>query len=136
MNNKELYEDYLKSVQHPWITHVENVYEKYVNIWNRTRVERSGANEDQMLYEYCDYEEIGDDYVLFKGEEYWQYGGYESHRITIPLKYFLCDSGDLLREFEIERSGRKSAILTKQEHEAKKRKREEFERLKKELGEE
>ena len=65
MNNKELYEDYLKSEQHPWITHVENVYEKYVDIWNRTRVECSGANEDQMLYEYCDYEEIGDDYVLF-----------------------------------------------------------------------
>lgn len=135
MNNKELYEDYLKSVQHPWITHVENVYGKYVDIWNRTRVECSGAYEDEILYEYCDYEEIGKDSVLFKGEEYWQYGGHESHRVSISLEFFLCDDGGELKKFEEERIKRKEAIQKQQKEESLKGKRKQFEELKQELGE-
>ena len=135
MNNKELYEDYLKSSQHPWLSHVEDVYEKYVDIWNRTRVERSSANEDKILYEYCDYEELEKDSVLFKGEEYWQYGGHESHRVSISLEFFLCDDGGELKKFEEERIKRKEAIQKQQKEESLKGKRKQFEELKQELGE-
>ena len=76
--------------------------------------------------------------VYGEGEEYWQYGGYESHSGSFPVSY-LCMSDDAIKKIvedelkrreeakleELKRRENAEAILQK------KRDREEYERLKK-----
>lgn len=89
-------------------------------------------------YYYLSDFEIDGDKVYGEGDEYWQYGGCESHSGSFPVSY-LCMSDDDLKKIvanelkrreeakleELKRRENAAAILQK------KRDREEYERLKK-----
>lgn len=130
MNKKELHMGYLNRVGHPFVEVANEAAEKYIEIWNSTRVDG-----DNHLYEGLRFKDCCNTSVELTGEEYWRYGGYESHTEFMPIRFALCEDGSTFEEFRIEREARKAG-LEKEEYERRQQaKRGTYERLKQEFGE-
>lgn len=85
-------------------------------------------------YEYLSYFEIVEDEIHGNGDEYWGYGGHESHFSTFPLK-FICAPDEEIEKYVsdtlAERERKLKLINDVKEIEKLKKEKEEYERLKK-----
>ena len=85
-------------------------------------------------YEYLSDFEIVEDEIHGTGDEYWGYGGHETHFSTFPLK-FICTPDEEIEKYVsdtlAERERKLKLINDVKEIEKLKKEKEEYERLKK-----
>lgn len=83
--------------------------------------------------------DVYDATVYGEGDEYWQYGGYESHSGAFPVSYLCMSDDDLKKIVEDDlkkREEKRLAVQMEETMQYQKKEREEYERLKKKFEEE
>lgn len=91
----------------------------------------NGFSTNFRSAEYVYFSLIDDANINYSGDEYWSYGGHESHQLTLPIQYITSDSyvEDFRNEFE--EIKRKSELKIKlAEVEKKAKEKELYEQLK------
>ena len=98
------------------------------------RIKNSDGHDIRFAEEFV----VDGDDILWSGEETWQYGGYEYHTGSFPVKYLTMTDDELKavvdEDNKLFHQEAKEDIRQKEEVEKAKR-REEYERLRKEFEE-
>lgn len=58
----------------------------------------NSASTKETLEKYLSFSGVQDDYVIFEGDEYWAFGGYENHRLDMPKEYLFGEEERLAIE--------------------------------------
>ena len=121
---KALYESYIERKEHPFIEAANSIKDRYCEVVN----EYTFTVDDKLAKTYLDFSEVDDGEIIFRGDEYWRYGGHEHHSLGIPEIYF-TDTENAFESLEAELKERFTRLTKEKEDRNRKLELQELERL-------